>query len=94
MLFVLAFCNKVYLLCTFIHLSSKLSIFSVWQVKMEAFLFYSKSQKSKQAIFLMTNLLLEVTIWLCCVANKGKNAVKMLKSFLKIFLQKYRPNHI
>ena len=49
---------------------------SVRQVKMEAFLFYSKSPKSKQAIFLMTNLLLKVTRLLCGIANKWKNAVK------------------
>ena len=78
----------------FIHSACKLSMISVWQVKMEAFLFYSKSQKSKQAIFLMTNLLLKVNV--CCVVlpTKEQNAEKMLNSFLKIFLQKYRPNHV
>ena len=47
MLFVLVICNKVYSICIFIHSSSKLLMISVWQMKLEAFRFNSKSQKSK-----------------------------------------------
>ena len=42
----------------------------------------------------MTDLLRKVTRLLVVLPDRSKNAIKMLKSFLKIFLQKCRTNHV
>ena len=79
-----------------IHSSTKLSMISVWQVKLEDFLYYSKSQKSKQTIFLMTDLLRKVTHLLWFVADKGKRCSKNAKIMFKdtCIFKKCRPNHV